>query len=118
MDCIKYEMNSRGSLPALYSLGVTLQVGLDLNLLGYMISIYKEYDIYYIFIYRQDVFWLPYGARWLEPSTVGLDLMGWTSPGSTVHVHCRGYLGLYSPQLILERFVSAEQRRLEQIRAV
>ena len=41
-------MNLRGSLPTLYSLGVGLQVGLGLDLFGYMLSIYKEYDIYHI----------------------------------------------------------------------
>ena len=48
VDCIEYEMNSMGSLPALYSLGVGLQVDLGQDLFGYMISIYKEYDIYHI----------------------------------------------------------------------
>ena len=48
LDCIEYEMNSRGSLPTLYSLGVGLQVGLGLDLFGYIVSIYKEYDIYHI----------------------------------------------------------------------
>ena len=48
LDYIEYEMNSRGSLPTLYSLGVVLQVGLGLDLFGYMVSIYKEYDIYHI----------------------------------------------------------------------
>ena len=56
------------------------------------------------------------GEQWL--GTVGLDLMGWTSPGGAAHVHCCGYLGLYPPQLVLERLVSAEQRRLEQVRAI
>ena len=48
VDCIKYEMISRGSLPTLYSLGVGLQVGLGLDLFSYMVSIYKEYNIYHI----------------------------------------------------------------------
>jgi len=48
VDCIEFEMNSRGSLPALYSLGVGLQVSLGLDLFIYMVSIYKEYDIYHI----------------------------------------------------------------------
>ena len=26
--------------------------------------------------------------------------MGWTSPGSVAHIHCRGYLGLYPPHLV------------------
>ena len=33
---------------SLYSLGVALQVGVGLDLFGYMVSIYKEYDIYHI----------------------------------------------------------------------
>ena len=48
LDCIEYKMSSRGFLPALYSLGVGLQVGLGLDLFGYIVSIYKEYDIYHI----------------------------------------------------------------------
>ena len=86
-----------------------------------MVSIYKEYDIYYI---RKD---LPLSPRCLlialrctptELGTVGLDLIGWTSLGGAPHAHCRGYLGLYPPQLVRKRLVSTEQRRLEQVRAV
>ena len=51
------------------------------------------------------------------PCTVGLRLVGWTAPGSAAHVVCRGYPGSYPPQLVLERLVSAVQRRLELIRA-
>ena len=46
--CIEYEMILMGSLPALHSLGVGLQVSLGLDLFGYMVSIYKEYNIYHI----------------------------------------------------------------------
>ena len=48
LDCIEYEMNSMGSLPVLYSLGVGLQVSLGLDLFSYMVRIYKEYDTYHI----------------------------------------------------------------------
>ena len=48
LDCIEYELNSRGSLPALYSLGGRVTSRLDLDLFGYMVSICKEYDIYHI----------------------------------------------------------------------
>ena len=48
LDCIVYEMNSRGSQPPYIVWGVGLQVGLGLDLFGYMVSIYKEYDIYHI----------------------------------------------------------------------
>ena len=48
VDCIEYEIIREGSLPALYSLGVGLQVDLGLDLFGYIVSIYKEYDIYHI----------------------------------------------------------------------
>ena len=48
LDCIEYEMNLRGSLPALYSLGGRVIGRLDLDLFSYMVSIYKEYDIYHI----------------------------------------------------------------------
>ena len=47
-----------------------------------------------------------------------LNLVGWTLPGRAAHVPCRGYLGLYPPQLVTERLVSFEQRRLEQVRLV
>ena len=108
-------------LPTLYSLGVELQVSLGLDLFGYMVSIYKEYDIYHI---RKDLSssprcllialrCTPTRAEHRRPY-----LMGWTSPGGVAHVHCRGYLGLYPPQLVPERLVSAEQCLLEQVRAV
>ena len=48
LDCIEYEMNSRGSLPALYSLGGRVTSRFRLDLFSYMVSIYKEYDIYHI----------------------------------------------------------------------
>ena len=57
------------------------------------------------------------GARRAVPCTVGLRLVGWTTPGSAAHVVCHGYPGSYPPQLVLERLVSAVQRRLELIRA-
>ena len=44
--------------------------------------------------------------------------MGWTVLDRAAHVPCRGYLGLYPPQLIPERIVSFEQRCLEQVRAL
>ena len=102
-----------GSLPALYSLGGRVTSQLDLDLFGYMVIIYKEYDIYHI---RTDpslnsrFFWLPCGARRPEPSTVGLDLMGWTSLGAA-HVHCHRYLGLYPPQR-LTRMVCSEDTKI------
>ena len=48
LDCIEYDLISRGSLSALYSLGGRVTSRLDLDLFGYMVSIYKEYDIYHI----------------------------------------------------------------------
>ena len=63
MSCVFGVLNMRcirgRSLPALYSLRIGLQVGLSLDLFGYMVSIYKEYDIIIseqIFLHRQDVF--------------------------------------------------------------
>ena len=47
--------------------------------------------------------------------TVSLDVMGWTIPDGVAHVPYRGYLGLYPPQLVPERLVSAEQRRLDNV---
>ena len=57
------------------------------------------------------------GTRRAVPCTIGLRLVGWTAPGSAAHVVCRGYPGSYPPQLVLERLISAVQRRLELIRA-
>ena len=48
LDCIEYEMNSRGPYPPYIVWGVGLKVSLGLDLFGYMVSIYKEYDIYHI----------------------------------------------------------------------
>ena len=99
VDCIEYEMISRGVLPALYSLGDRVTSGLDLNLFSYMVSIYKEYDIYHIPTdpsLSSRFFCLPCSAHRLEPSTVVHDLMGWTFPVGATHVHCHGYLG-YTP---------------------
>ena len=48
VDYIEYEIISRESLPALYSLEDRITNRLDLDLFGYMVSIYKEYDIYHI----------------------------------------------------------------------
>ena len=38
-------------------------------------------------------------------------------PWGAAHVVCRGYPGLYPPQLVLERLVPVVQRRLELVRA-
>ena len=87
-------------MPALYSLGGRVISWLDLDLFSYMVSIYKEYGIYHI---RTDpslssrFFLLPCGACRPELSTVGLDLMGWTSPGAVAHVLSYGYRGSYPP---------------------
>ena len=48
LDCFEYEMNSRGSLLAFYSLGGRVISRLDLDLFGFMVSIYMGYDIYHI----------------------------------------------------------------------
>ena len=56
------------------------------------------------------------GARRAAPCSARLRLVGWTTPGGVAHVVCRGYLGSYPPQLVLERLASAVQRRLELIR--
>ena len=47
-----------------------------------------------------------------------LNLVGWTVLDRAAHVPCRGYLGLYPPQLVPERLVYFKQRRLEQVRPV
>ena len=79
-----------------------------------MMSIISEQ----ILLYLQDSFLKPCDAYRSVSCIARLLLMGWTTPGAAAHVHYRGYLGLYPPQLVLERLVSAEQRRLEQVRAV
>ena len=56
------------------------------------------------------------GTRRAVPCTVGLRLVGWTTPGSAAHVVCLGIRG-HTPQLVPERFVSAVQRHLELVRA-
>ena len=38
--------------------------------------------------------------------------------GGAAHMVCRGYPGSYPPQLVPERLVPVEQRRLEQVLAV
>jgi hypothetical protein len=45
-------------------------------------------------------------------------MVPWTVPDGAAHVPYRGYLGVISPQLVSERLVSIEQRRLDQVRAV
>ena len=60
---------------------------------------------------------MPCGARRAAPSTMGLRLMGWTTPGSAAHVVCRGYSGSYPPQLVPELLVSIVQRHLELVQA-
>ena len=42
--------------------------------------------------------------------------MGWAAPRGAAHVVCRGYLGLYPPQLVPERLVLVVQRRLALVR--
>ena len=57
------------------------------------------------------------GTRRAVPCTVSFRLVGWTTPGGAAHVVCRGYPGLYPPQLVPEHLVSAVQRHLELVRA-
>ena len=85
VDCIEYEMHSRGSLPTLYNLEGRV-IGRFRS--SYMVSIYKEYDIYHI---RTD---LPSSPRCLlialwcmqtrtrhhRPLSYGLDLPWWCGP--------------------------------------
>ena len=52
MSCVFGVLNMRcirgGPYPPYIVWRVGLQVGLSLDLFGYMVSIYKEYDIYHI----------------------------------------------------------------------
>ena len=91
LDCIEYEMNLRGSLPALYSLGDRVTSRFrpkSIRLYIYIVSIYKEYDIYHI---QKD---LPSSPRCLlialrctsiraehrRPWSYGLNLPWWYGP--------------------------------------
>lgn len=69
---------------------------LDLDLFGYIISIYEEYDIYHIRIdpsLTLRFFLLPCGACRPESSTVGYDLMSWGTSDGAAHVFFYGYWG-------------------------
>jgi hypothetical protein len=47
-----------------------------------------------------------------------LDLVGWATSDGAAYVLRRGYPGVYPPQLVPERLVSTEQRRLELVQVV
>ena len=46
-----------------------------------------------------------------------LHLVGRAAPGGVAHMVCRGYPGLYLPQLVPEHLASVMQRHLELVRA-
>ena len=57
------------------------------------------------------------GRRRAESCPAKLRLVGWATPGGAAHMVCRGYPGLYPPQLVPERLVPVVQRHLELVRA-
>ena len=60
---------------------------------------------------------MPCGARRAVPCTIGLRLVGWTTPRSATHVVCHGYPRSYPPQLVPERLVFTVQCHLGLVRA-
>jgi len=110
-----------GSLPALYSLGDRITSRLNLDLFWYMVIIYKEYDMYHIWtdhslssrFLPKTVWCMSISVLHHTPSSYGLDHPWCCGPCPLPWVS-----GLYPPQLVPERLVSAEQHRLEQVRVV